>query len=167
MKNQYPPFIEKSLFYIKQTQERLGWLVINVYRFPVIEEFGGFLEAVQRCLSRHGFFSWYMWARDCDANQYLLVHLGRGQWAGHFETESKTIISRLWRRYSDIPYMAADTIIVNQQNKNNLEDWLARFLVAIGARQVAGPRIAMNWHQRSFGSAQIPTPHHKNLRTVP
>ena len=163
----YPPIIEKSLFYIEHIQERLGWLVVNVYRFPMIDGFGGFLEAVQRCLMRHGLFSWSMWTRDCNAHQYLLVHIGRGQWTGHFEAECKTIIPRLWQRYSDIPYMAADTIIVNQQNKNNLEDWLARFLVAVGARQIAGPRIPMNWHQRSFGSAQIPQKLQKNLRTVP
>ena len=156
MENRFPPIIEKSLFYIEKARERLGWIVVYVYRFPMIDGFGGFLEAVQRCLMRHGLFSWYMWTRDCNANQYLLVHLGRGQWTGHFEAECKTIIPRLWQRYSDIPYMAADTIIVNQQNKNNLEDWLARFWIAIGARQVAGSRISMNWHQRSFGSAQIP-----------
>ena len=51
MQNQYPPFLEKSLFYIEKTQERLGWLVISVYRFPVITGFGNFLEAVQRALS--------------------------------------------------------------------------------------------------------------------
>ena len=162
MKNQYPPFLEKSLFYIEKTQERLGWLVISVYRFPVIAGFGNFLEAVQRALVRHGLFSWYMWARDCTANQYLLVHLGRGQWLGHFEAECATIIPRLWQRYSDIPYMAADAITVNQQNKDDLEDWLARFLVAIGAQQTAGPRVDLQWHQKSFGTAQIPWNRQKN-----
>ena len=156
MKNQYPPIIEKSLFYIEKTQERLGWLAVNVYRFPIVEGFGSFLEAVQRCLSRHGLFSWYLWSRDNAANQFLLVHIGRGQWAGHFEAESVTIIPRLWARYSTMPYMISDTIRIDENNKNNFEDWLARYLVAIGARQTAGPRIPMNWHQRSFGSAQIP-----------
>ncbi len=167
MEKQYPPIVEKSLFYIEQTLARLGWLAVNVYRFPIIEDFGGFLEAVQKTLERHGLFSWYIWSRDNAANHYLLIHIGRGQWTGHFEAECAVIIPRLWARYSTEPYMISDTIRVDETNKRNLEDWLARFLVAVGARQVAGPRIAMNWHQRSFGSAQIPTPHQKNLRTVP
>ena len=151
MKNQYPPFLEKSLFYIEKTQERLGWLVISVYRFPVIAGFGNFLEAVQRALVRHGLFSWYMWARDCTANQYLLVHLGRGQWMGHFEAESAVIIPRLWQRYSDMPYLVSGTIRVTESNKNDMKDWLARFLIPTGSQYISG-----NWHQRSYGTAQIP-----------
>ena len=163
MKNQYPPIIEKSLFYIEQTQERLGWLVVNVYRFPVIEEgFSNFLEAMQRDLTRHGLFSWYLWARDNAANQYLFIHIGRGHWAGHFETECATIIPRLWARYSCAPYVISDTIRIDESNKNDLEDWLARFLIAIGCQQTAGPRMPMSWHQRSFGSAQIPQKFQKN-----
>ena len=156
MENRLPPIIEKSLFYIEQTQERLGWLVINVYRFPIIEGFSNFLEAMQRCLMRHCLFSWYLWARDNAANQYLFVHLGRGQWMGHFEAECEVIIPRLWRRYSDMPYTVADTIRVTESNKNDMKDWLARFLAAIGAQQTAGPRIPLQWHQKNFGTAQIP-----------
>ena len=156
MGKQYPPIIEKSLFYIEKTQERFGWLVVNVYRFPIIEGFSSFLEAVQRSLTRHGLFSWYLWAKNPGVQQYWMVHLGRGLWEGHFESECATIIPRLWQRYSDVPYMISDTIRIDESNKNNLEDWLARFLVAIGAQQTAGPRIPMSWHQRSFGSAQIP-----------
>ena len=167
MKKQYPPIVEKSLFYIEQTLQRLGWLSVNVYRFPVVDGFGNFLEAVKKTLERHGLFTWYLWARDNTASQYLLIHLGRGQWTGHFEAECAVIIPRLWRRYSREPYLISDTIRVDENNKNNLEDWLARFLVAIGAQQTAGPRISMSWHQRSFGSAQIPQSHKKNLRTVP
>ena len=77
MKNQYPPIIEKSLFYIEQTQARLGWLVVNVYRFPVIDGFSSFLEAMQRCLTRHGLFSWYLWAKNPDVQQIWMVHIGR------------------------------------------------------------------------------------------
>ena len=150
----YPPIVEKALFYIERTQERFGWLVVNVYRFPIVEDFSGFLEAVQRCLSRHGIFSWYLWSRNNADNQYLLIHLGRGLWAGHFESECAVIISRLWQRYSCEPYLISDTIRIDESNKNNFEDWLARFWIAIGARQIAGPRIPMNWHQRSFGSAK-------------
>ena len=156
MKKQFPPIVEKALFYIERTQERFGWLVVNVYRFPIIEDFSGFLEAVQRCLSRHGIFSWYLWTRNNAENQYLLIHLGRGLWAGHFESECAVIIPRLWQRYSCEPYLISDTIRIDESNKNNFEDWLARFWIAIGARQIAGPRVSMNWHQRSFGSAQIP-----------
>ena len=58
--------------------------------------------------------------------------------------------------------MAADAITVNQQNKDDLEDWLARFLVAIGAQQTAGPRVDLQWHQKSFGTAQIPWNRQKN-----
>ena len=171
MKNQYPPIIEKSLFYIEQTQERLGWLVVNVYRFPVIEEgFSNFLEAMQRDLTRHGLFSWYLWAKNPSAQQYWMVHIGRGHWAGHFEAECTTIIPRLWARYSTMPYMISDTIRIDESNKNNLEDWLARFLIAIGGQQKAGPRIPMSWHQRSYGTAQIPNrqknPPIKEDRTV-
>ena len=152
----YPPIVEKALFYIERTQERFGWLVVNVYRFPIIEDFSGFLEAVQKTLVRHGLLSWYLWSRNNTDNQYLLIHLGRGLWAGHFESECAVIISRLWQRYSYEPYLISDTIRIDESNKNNFEDWLARFWIAIGARQIAGPRIPMNWHQRSFGSAQIP-----------
>ena len=162
MKKQYPPIIEKSLFYIEQTQERLGWLVINVYRFPVINGFSSFLEAVQKALVRHGLFSWYLWARDSARNQYLLVHIGRGQWTGHFEAECSVIIPRLWQRYSNVPYVVSDPIRVNEENKNNFSDWLTRYLVAIGAQQTAGPTISMNWHQRSCGTAQIPRSLQKN-----
>ena len=165
MGNQYPPIIEKSLFYIEKIQERFGWLVVNVYRFPIIEGFSSFLEAVQRSLMRHGLFSWYLWAKSPGAQQYWMVHLGRGHWAGHFESECATIIPRLWARYSDMPYTISDTIRIDESNKNNLEDWLARFLVAIGAQQTAGPRIQMSWHQRSFGSAQIPQKFQKNPPT--
>ena len=156
MENQYPPIIEKSLFYIEKTQERFGWLVVNVYRFPIVEGFSSFLEAVQRSLTRHGLFSWYLWAKNPSVQQYWMVHLGRGHWAGHFETECATIIPRLWARYSDMPYMISDTIHIDENNKNNFEDWLARFLIAIGGQQKADPRIPMSWHQRSYGAAQIP-----------
>ena len=157
MENRFPPIIEKTLFYIEQTQERLGWLVINVYRFPIVEGFGSFLEAVQRCLSRHCLFSWYLWARDNAANQYLFVHLGRGQWMGHFEAESAVVIPRLWQRYSDMPYMVTDTIRVTESNKNDMKDWLAHFLIATGPQHILG-----DWHQRLYGTAQIPQNSQKN-----
>ena len=162
MKNQYPPIIEKSLFYIEQTQARLGWLVVNVYRFPVIDGFSSFLEAMQRCLTRHGLFSWYLWAKNPDVQQIWMVHIGRGQWRGHFEAECSVVIPRLWQRYSLAPYVVSDTIRIDEYNKNDLGDWLARFLIAIGAQQTAGPRIPMNWHQRSYGTAQIPPNRQKN-----
>ena len=155
MKKQYPPIVEKSLFYIEQTQERLGWLVVNVYRFPIVEGFSGFLEAVQKTLERHGLFSWYIWSRDNAANHYLLIHIGRGQWTGQFEAESAVIIPRLWQRYSSEPYMISDAIRIDETNKNNLEDWLARFLIAIGAQQTSGPSIPQKWHQRSYSSSQV------------
>ena len=167
MKKQFPPIVEKTLFYVERTQERVGWLAVNVYRFPVIKDFSGFLEAVQKNLVRHGLFSWYLWSRNNAENQYLLIHLGRGLWAGHFESECAVIIPRLWQRYSCEPYLISDTIRIDENNKNNFEDWLARFWIAIGARQVAGSRISMNWHQRSFGSAQMQLSQQKNLRTVP
>jgi len=156
MKNTYPEIIEKSLFYIEKTRERLGWLVVNVYRFPAVDGFGSFLEAIQKALVRHGLFSWYMWARDCARDQYLLVHIGRGQWAGHFEGECSVIIPRLWQRYSPMPYAISDTIRIDENNKNDLGDWLVRYVTAIGARQTLSPSIPMNWHQRSYGTAQIP-----------
>ena len=155
MKNQYPPLIEKSLFYIEQTQERLGWLTVNVYRFPIIEKFAGFLEAVQKTLERHGLFSWYIWTRNNAANHYLLVHIGRGQWGGHFETECSIIIPRLWRRYCNMSYMVSDTIRIDEKNKNNFEEWLTRLLIAMGAGQTAGPPIPLKWHQKSYSTSQI------------
>ena len=150
MKNQYPSFLEKSLVYIERPRERLGWLVVSVYRFPMIEGFGGFLEAVQRCLTRHGVFSWYLWTKNPITRQYLLVHVGRGQWAGHFEAESATIIPRLWQRYSAMPYLVSGTIRIDGGNQNDLGDWLARFLSSTGPQHLPG------WHQRSYGTAQIP-----------
>ena len=114
------------------------------------------------CALRHGLFSWYLWAKNPSVQQYWMVHLGRGYWAGHFEAECAAIIPRLWARYSTMPYMISDTIHIDESNKNDLEDWLARFLIAIGGQQKAGPRIPMSWHQRSFGSAQIPQKFQKN-----
>ena len=150
MKNLYPPYLEKFLPYIERTRERLGWLVVSVYRFPMIEEFGGFLEAVQRCLTRHGVFSWYLWTKNLVTHQYLLVHVDRGQWAGHFEAESAAIIPRLWQRYSAMPYLVSGTIRIDGGNQNDLGDWLARFLSSTGPQHLPG------WHQRSCGTAQIP-----------
>ena len=151
MENLYPPFFEKSLSYIEKTQARLGWLVVSVYRFPMIERFGGFLEAAQRCFTRHGLFSWYLWTKNLILRQYLLVHVGRGQWMGHFEAESAVIIPRLWQRYSDMPYLVSGTIRVTESNKNDMKDWLARFLIPTGSQYISG-----DWHQRLYGTAQIP-----------
>ena len=150
MRNPYPPYLEKFLFYIERTRERLGWLVVSVYRFPLIEGFSGFLEAVQRCLTRHGVFSWYLWTKNLVTHQYLLVHVGRGQWAGHFERECSVIIPRLWQRYSAMPYLVSGTIRIDGSNQNDLGDWLARFLSSTGPQHLPG------WHQRSYGTAQIP-----------
>ena len=155
--------LEKALSYIEQTQEKLGWLVISVYRFPVIEGFGTFLESVQRCLNRHGLFSWYLWSRNNAANQYLLIHLGHGLWAGHFEAECAAIIPRLWRRHSHEPFVIFDTVLFDENNKHNLRDFLEYFLTAIGSVPPADPGIPMNfWHQRSFSTAQIPFLRQKN-----
>ena len=156
MKNLYPPYLEKFLPYIERTRERLGWLVVNVYRFPMIEGFGGFLEAVQRCLTRHGVFSWYLWTKNLVTHQYLLVHVGRGQWTGHFEAECSVIIPRLWQRYSAMPYLISGTIRIDGGNQNDLGDWLARFLSSTGPQHLPG------WHQRSYGTAQIPWSRQKN-----
>ena len=58
-------------------------------------------------------------------------------------------------RQASAPYMVADTITVNQQNKDNLSDWLVRYLIAIGATQTAGPAVNVNWHKKTFGTAQM------------
>jgi len=122
----------------------------------MIEGFGGFLEAVQRCLTRHGVFSWYLWTKNLATHQYLLVHVGRGQWAGHFERECSVIIPRLWQRYSAMPYLVSGTIRIDGSNQNDLGDWLARFLSSTGPQHLPG------WHQRSYGTAQIPRSRQKN-----
>ncbi len=125
------------------------------YHFPQIDGFGTFLESVQRTLLRHKTIGWYMWARIRGTNQLLLIYFGRGQWHGHFEQETNKIIPRLWQRRSDQPYMVADTITVNQQNKDDVSDWLARYLIAIGAQQTDGPAVNVNWHKKTFGTAQM------------
>ena len=85
----------------------------------------------------------------------LLVHFGRGLWAGHFEAESDKTIPRLWQKYYQLSYFMADTITVNQQNKYDLQDWLIRFLLSVGYEQTAGPRVDFQWHEKSFGTSQI------------
>ena len=155
MENQYPPVIEKSLEVIKRFEEKFGWFSIRVYQFPQIDGFSIFLESVQRTLLRHRTIGWYMWARIRGTDRLLLIYFGRGQWAGHFEQETDKIIPRLWQRHSDQPYMVADTITVNQQNKDDISDWLARYLIAIGAQQTDGPAVNVNWHKKTFGTAQM------------
>ena len=155
MENQYPPVIAKSLDVIKHFEEKFGWFSIRVYQFPQIDGFGTFLESVQRTLLRHRTIGWYMWARIRVTDRVLLIYFGRGQWEGHFEKETDEIIPRLWQRQSTQPYMAADTITVNQQNKDDISDWLARYLIAIGAQQTDGPKVNVNWHKKSFGTAQM------------
>ena len=88
-------------------------------------------------------------------DRLLLIYFGRGQWVGHFEQETDEIIPRLWQRHSDQPYMVADTIPVNQQNKDDVSDWLARYLISIGAQQTDGPAVNVNWHKKTFGTAQM------------
>ena len=85
----------------------------------------------------------------------LLVHFGRGFWSGHFESESDKIIPSLWQRQSQLSYFVADTITVDQQSKNNLQDWLVRFLISIGYEQTAGPEVKLRWHEKSCGSSQM------------
>ena len=43
----------------------------------------------------------------------------------------------------------------NQRNKDDVSDWLARYLIAIGARQTDDPTVNVNWHKKSFGTAQM------------
>ena len=155
MQNCYPPVIEKSFEIIKRFEEKFGWFSIRVYQFPQIDGFGTFLESVQRTLLRHRTIGWYMWAKIRGTNQLLLIYFGRGQWNGHFEQETNEIIPRLWQRQSSQPYMVADTITVNQQNKDDVSDWLARYLIAIGAQQTDGPTVNVNWHKKTFGTAQM------------
>ena len=85
----------------------------------------------------------------------LLVHFGRGLWAGHFEAESDKIIPRLWQKHSQLSYLISDTIKVNQQNKYDLQDWLVPFLLSVGYEQTAGPRVDFKWHEKSFGTSKI------------
>ena len=155
MQNQYPPVIAKSLEVIKRFEEKFGWFSIRVYQFPQIDGFSIFLESVQRTLLRHRTIGWYMWARIRGTDKLLLIYFGRGQWEGHFEQETDEIIPRLWQRQSDQPYMVADTIPVNQQNKYDVSDWLARYLIAIGAQQTDGPEVKLQWHEKSCGSSQM------------
>ena len=150
MENHYPPVIEKSIKVIQRFEEKFGWFAIRVYQFPQVEGFGTFLESVQRTLLRHGTAVWYIWAKIRGTDKILLIYFGRVLWAGHFEQETDAIIPRLWQRQASVPYMVADTITVNQQNKNDLSDWLVRYLIATGAPQTANA----NWHKKTFGSAQ-------------
>ena len=156
MQNQYSPVIEKSFEIIKRFEEKFGWFSIRVYQFPQIDGFSIFLESVQRTLLRHRTIGWYMWAKIRGTDKLLLIYFGRGQWAEHFEQETDEIIPRLWQLQSDQPYMVADTIPVNQQNKYDVSDWLARYLISIGAQQTDGPAVNVNWHKKSFGTAQMP-----------
>lgn len=155
MKNQYPPIVEKSLKVIEYLEEKFGWFTIRIYQFPLIPAFETFLESMQRNLIRHRLFSWYMWAKFKNKDMILLVHFGRGLWAGHFEADSDKIIPRLWQKYSQLSYFMADTITVNQQNKYDLQDWLIRFLLSVGYEQTAGPGVDFQWHEKSFGTSQI------------
>ena len=155
MQNQYPPIIEKSFEIIKRFEEKFGWFSIRIYQFPQIDGFGTFLESVQRTLLRHRTIGWYMWAKIRGTNQLLLIYFGRGQWHGHFEQETNKIIPRLWQRQASAPYMVADTITVSQHNKDDVSDWLARCLIAIGAQQTDGPAVNVNWHKKTFGTAQM------------
>ena len=148
MQNSYPQIIEKSFDIIKRFEKKFGWFSIRVYNFPQIDGFSTFLESVQRTLLRHRTIGWYMWARIRGTDRLLLIYLGRGEWAGHFEQETDEIIPRLWQRQSDQPYMVADTIPVNQQNKDDVSDWLARYLISIGAQQTDGPAVNVNWHKK-------------------
>ncbi|MBR2439333.1 MAG: hypothetical protein IKB25_03990 [Lentisphaeria bacterium] len=113
MKNQYPPIVEKSLKVIEHLTEKFGWFTIRVYQFPLIPGFETFLESMQRNLTRHRLFSWYMWAKFKNKDMVLLVHFGRGFWTGHFESKSDRIIPSLWQRQSQLSYLMADTITVN------------------------------------------------------
>ena len=155
MNNQYPQIVEKSLKVIEYLEEKFGWFTIRVYQFPLIPGLETFLESMQRSLTRHGMFSWYMWAKFKNKDMVLLVHFGRGFWAGHFESESDKIIPSLWQRQSQLSYFVADTITVDQQSKNNLQDWLVRFLISIGYEQTAGPEVKLRWHEKSCGSSQM------------
>ena len=155
MKNQYPTIVEKSLKLIEYLEEKFGWFVIRVYQFPLIPGFETFLESMQRAHVRHGLLSLYIWAKYTNKDMVLLVHFGRGFYAGHFEAESEKIISRLWQRQTHLSYFIADTITVTQQNKNVHQDWLVRFLLSIGYEQVAGPKVDFQWHEKSYGTSQI------------
>ena len=153
MNNQYPPIIAKSLKVIEHLEEKFGWCTIRVYQFPLISGIETFLDSMQRSFTRHGLFSWYMWAKNKDT--IFFIHFGRGFWAGHFESESDKIIPSLWQRQSQLSYFMADTITVDQQSKNNLQDWLVRFLISIGYEQTAGPEVKLRWHEKSCGSSQM------------
>lgn len=155
MKNQYPPIVEKSLKLIEYLEEKFGWFVIRVYQFPLIPGFETFLESMQRTHVRHGLLSLYIWAKYTNKDTVLLVHFGRGFYAGHFEAESEKIISRLWQRQTHLSYRMADTITVNQQNKYDWQNWLTRFLLSVGYEQTAGPKVDFRWHEKSYGSSQI------------
>ena len=157
MENQYPPVIGKSIKIIERFEEKFGWFVIRVYQFPQVEGFTTFLESVQRTLLRHGIRVWYIWTKIIGSDRILLFYFGRGLWAGHFEQETNEIIPRLWQRQASAPYMVADTITVNQQNKDDVSDWLARYLIAIGAKQTSDQTAKVNWHKKTFGTAQTHT----------
>lgn len=155
MKYQYPPIVEKSLKLIEYLEEKFGWFVIRVYQFPLIPEFEIFLESMQRTLTRHGLLSLYIWAKYASKDTVLLVQFGRGFYTGHFEAEADKIIPRLWQRQTHLSYRMADTITVNQQNKYDWQNWLARFLLSVGYEQTEGPRVDFQWHEKSYGSSQI------------
>ena len=157
MENHYSSIIEKSQKVIKRFEEKFGWFVNRIYQFPQVDGFGTFLESVQRILLRHKIIGWYLWAKIRGTDKILLFYFGRGLWAGHFEQETNEIIPRLWRRQASAPYMVADTITVNQQNKDDVSDWLARYLIAIGAKQPGDQTVKVNWHQKTFGTAQTHT----------
>ena len=49
-----------------------------------------------------------------------------------------------------MPYLVSGTIRIDGDNQNDLGNCLTHFLIAVGPQHIPG-----DWHQRSYGTAQI------------
>ena len=56
-----------------------------------------------------------------------------------------------------MPYFVSGTIRIDGDNQNDLGNCLTHFLIAVGPQHISG-----GWHQRSYGTAQIPQKLQKN-----
>ena len=153
--NQQSPIVTKAIDITETYMHRYGSCSIHIYRFPLIPDFSGFLDTMRITFLRKGIVSAYLWLNNPGINSFFLVMWERGSFDGQFDLEAKRIISRLWHRHSQQPYYELETIRITAENQWNLKDWLARYLLALGAQQNTGPSIPLKWHQRSYSSSQV------------
>ena len=153
--NQQSPIVTKAIDITETYMHRYGSCSIHIYRFPLIPDFSGFLDTMRITFLRKGIVSAYLWLNNPDINSFFLVIWERGSFGGQFDLEAKRIISRLWHRHSQQAYYELETIRITPENQWNIKDRLARYLLALGTRQNAGPSIPLKWHQRSYSSSQV------------